>query len=285
MTNPAQLRTLAEVRAAVISWRRGGESLALVPTMGALHDGHLSLVREGRRLARRVALTIFVNPLQFGPREDLASYPRDLTRDLAKCAAAGVDAVFIPEPGEMYPPGFQTHVEVEQLSQGLCGERRPGHFRGVATVVAKLLILFDPAVAVFGRKDYQQLRVVERLARDLSLPTRIVGAPIVREPDGLAMSSRNGYLGPDDRRRAICLHSALRLSQRRFAEGELGPEQLRTTARAELDRGGARTDYVELRDPIDLRPVARAEPDSMLLLAAYMGSTRLIDNAALGDPL
>jgi pantoate--beta-alanine ligase len=285
MKLPESLRTAEQARAAARKWRRDGDSLALVPTMGALHEGHLSLAREGRRLARRVAFTIFVNPMQFGPQEDLAAYPRDLAGDLAKCASAGVDAVFIPEAGEIYPAGFQTHVEVERLSQGLCGERRPGHFRGVATVVAKLLILFDPDVAVFGRKDYQQLRVVERLARDLGLATQIVGAPIVREVDGLAMSSRNAYLEPEDRRRAVCLHAALRSAQRQFVAGERDPSRLCESARAELERGGARVDYVELCTPAELQPVARAESDSMLLLAAFVGTTRLIDNAALGEPV
>jgi pantoate--beta-alanine ligase len=285
MKGPESLRTAEQARAVARQWRRDGESLALVPTMGALHEGHLSLAREGRRLAQRVVVTIFVNPMQFGPKEDLAAYPRDLEGDLAKCASAGVDAVFVPAAEEIYPAGFQTHVEVERLSQGLCGERRPGHFRGVATVVAKLLILFDPDVAIFGRKDYQQFRVVERLARDLGLATKIIGAPIVREPDGLAMSSRNAYLAPDERRRAVCVPTALRSAQREFAAGERDPGRLCSAARAQLERGGARIDYVELRGPEDLQPVPLAGAESMLLLAAFIGSTRLIDNAALGEPV
>lgn len=277
-----RLRTVAQVRERVLAWRGASSRTALVPTMGYLHEGHLSLVREARRHADRVALSIFVNPLQFGPAEDIERYPRDLAGDLAKCQAAGVDAVFHPEPEELYPGGFQTSVEVAELSHGLCGASRPGHFRGVATIVCKLLCLFAPDAAIFGRKDYQQWRVVERLVRDLGLPTRVVGAPIVREPDGLALSSRNTYLSPDERRRAVCLREGLLEARRRFADGARDPVSLRQAILEALDRGGTRPDYVELRDPDRLRPVAEAEPATRALVAAFVGRTRLIDNAPLG---
>lgn len=282
MASPQVVKSAAELRAITSAWRGRGERAALVPTMGYLHDGHLSLMREARRRTARVAVSIFVNPLQFGPSEDLARYPRDLPGDLAKCGSAGVDVVFTPDAAEIYPPGFQTTVEVGQLSQGLCGARRPGHFKGVATVVAKLLALFLPDVAVFGRKDYQQLKIIERLARDLSLPTEIVGAPIVREPDGLAMSSRNAYLSPDERRRALCLQEGLQAARRLFAAGTRDGAVLRAAVLDRLAAAEARADYVELRGAENLEELAVATPEAMLFVAAFLGRTRLIDNAVLG---
>jgi len=276
------VRTAAEVRAITSAWRAKGERAALVPTMGYLHEGHLSLMREGRRRADRVAVSIFVNPLQFGPSEDLARYPRDLEGDLAKCGSAGVDLVFHPEPAEMYPPGFQTSVDVPELSQGLCGGSRPGHFRGVATVVTKLLVLFLPDVAIFGRKDYQQLKIIERLARDLSLPTEIIGAPIVREPDGLAMSSRNAYLSPDERRRALGLQEGLQAARKLLAAGTRDAASLRGAVLERLAAAEARADYVELRGAENLEELDVATPEAMLFVAAFLGRTRLIDNVVLG---
>ncbi len=280
-----RLATVPEVRTLVAEWRRASLRVALVPTMGALHGGHLSLVREAKRRASRVAVSIFVNPLQFGPNEDLARYPRDLEGDVAKCSAAGADAVFHPEPPELYPPGFDTSVEVARLAKGLCGERRPGHFRGVATVVTKLLVLFSPDVAVFGRKDYQQLKIVERLALDLGLPTEIVGAPIVREPDGLAMSSRNAYLSPEERRGAPCLREGLLAARRLFAAGERDVEKLREAILIPLTANGARMDYVELRDRDTLLPERTARATTIALVAAFIGRTRLIDNEILGGEM
>jgi pantoate--beta-alanine ligase len=274
--------TAAEVRAITAAWRGKGERAALVPTMGYLHEGHLSLMREGRRRAERVAVSIFVNPLQFGPKEDLARYPRDLEGDLAKCGSVGVDLVFHPEPAEMYPPGFQTSVDVGPLSQGLCGASRPGHFRGVATVVTKLLALFLADVAIFGRKDYQQLKIIERVARDLALPSEIVGAPIVREPDGLAMSSRNAYLSPDERRRALSLQAGLQAARGLFAAGKRDVDSLRGAVLEQLEKAEARPDYVELRDAQSLEALPLASADSMLFVAAFLGKTRLIDNVVLG---
>jgi pantoate--beta-alanine ligase len=268
--------------------RARGATLALVPTMGYLHEGHVSLLREARRRAdagggRGLALaTIFVNPTQFGPNEDLARYPRDLEGDLAKCAAAGVDRVLAPaDPGQVFRPGHETWVEVEGVSQGLCGAARPGHFRGVATVVLKLLNLTRPQVAIFGEKDFQQLAVIRAMARDLDLDVEIAGMPIVREPDGLAMSSRNAYLSADERRRALALSRALAAARARAAAGERDAAALREGARAALLAADARPDYVEIVDPVALRPVAVAAPGSVMLLAAFVGRTRLIDNAVL----
>jgi pantoate--beta-alanine ligase len=282
VTDPAawQARCLAA--------REGGARLALVPTMGYLHEGHLSLMREARRRADaggRPGLSlasIFVNPTQFGPGEDLARYPRDLEGDLARCAAAGVDWVLAPDdPRAMFAPGHESWVTVEGVSQGLCGAARPGHFRGVATVVAKLFNLTRPHAALFGEKDWQQLQVIRAMVRDLAFGLDVVGMPIVREHDGLAMSSRNAYLSPDERRRALALSAALREAAEAAGRGERDAARLAASARARLEAAGARVDYVELVHPERLTPVARAEPGSRMLIAAFVGKTRLIDNTGL----
>jgi pantoate--beta-alanine ligase len=281
---PLVLRTVAETAAWAESIRRSGRRLALVPTMGYLHEGHLSLMREGGRRADVVASSIFVNPTQFGPHEDLARYPRDSEGDLAKCASAGVEAVFAPTPAEVYPQGYQTYVEVTQVSQGLCGARRPGHFRGVATVVTKLLCLFRPHVALFGEKDYQQLQVIRALERDLHLGVEIVGMPTLREPDGLAMSSRNAYLSPEERQRALSLSRGLAAAQALVRGGgrEAGP--VVAAVRRELEAAGLREDYVELVDASTLLPLQSLAPGQVarLLVAAFVGNTRLIDNQPVG---
>jgi pantoate--beta-alanine ligase len=281
---PAVLRTVDEVKAWAAGLRREGRRLALVPTMGYLHEGHLSLMREGRQRADVVASSIFVNPTQFGPKEDLSRYPRDFEGDLAKCASAGVDAVFAPEPGAMYPPGYQTYVEVMEVSQGLCGARRPGHFRGVATIVTQLLCLFRPEVALFGEKDYQQLQVIKALSRDLHLGVDIVGMPTVREADGLAMSSRNAYLSTEERQRALSLSRGLRAAQGLLREGKRDAGALVGAVRRELEAAGLREDYVELVDAERLTPLASVAPGqaARLLVAAFSGTTRLIDNMPLG---
>jgi len=267
------------------SWRlqERAERLALVPTMGALHEGHLSLIRAARERAERVVVSIFVNPLQFGPHEDFAAYPRDLKADLEKCAAAGVEEVFHPDASQFYPPGFQTHVEVSELAAELCGARRPGHFEGVATVVYRLFQLLQPDLAFFGEKDLQQLRVVQRMARDLGLPVEVCGCPIVRDADGLALSSRNQYLSPEERSQALAIVRGLREARAAFSAGERDPAALVERCRGALRAAGLREDYVELRDPVSLRPVtSEAEWGSRLLVAAFAGKTRLIDNARLG---
>ncbi|MGQ0505426.1 MAG: pantoate--beta-alanine ligase, partial [Myxococcaceae bacterium] len=239
------LRTAAEVAAYSDNLRRNGKRLALVPTMGFLHEGHLSLMREGRSRADAVATSIFVNPTQFGPNEDLSRYPRDFDGDVAKCGSAGVAVVFAPVPEELYPPGFQTYVDVEQVSQGLCGGKRPGHFRGVATVVTKLLAMFRPHLALFGEKDYQQLQVIKTLNRDLNLGVEIVGMPTVREADGLAMSSRNGYLTETERQRALALSRGLKAAVALAAKGPVSADTLKAVVRAELGPADVREDYVE----------------------------------------
>ena len=269
--------------------RQAGRRIALVPTMGFLHEGHLSLLREARRRAdgggaeRGLALaTIFVNPTQFGPGEDLDRYPCDLEGDLARCARAGVDGVLAPErPEQVFGVEHETWVEVERAARGLCGERRPGHFRGVATVVAKLFNLTRPHVALFGEKDFQQLAVIRAMVRDLDFGIEVVGMPIVREADGLALSSRNAYLSPAERARALALSRALAEAKEGVAAGRRDAGELRARARARLEAAEARVDYVEVVHPETLVPVARAEPGSVLLLAAFVGKTRLIDNGRL----
>ncbi|RKH06570.1 pantoate--beta-alanine ligase [Corallococcus sp. CA053C] len=280
---PRVLRTVPEVKAWVETLQKEGRRLALVPTMGFLHEGHVSLMREGGRRADVVAASIFVNPTQFGPREDLARYPRDFEGDLGRCASAGVEAVFAPEPAVMYPPGYQTYVDVTDVSQGLCGERRPGHFRGVATIVTQLLALFRPAVALFGEKDYQQLQVIRALNRDLHLGADIVGMPTVREADGLAMSSRNAYLSADERQRALSLSKGLRAAQALLASGTRDTGALVEAVRRELQAADLREDYVEVRDAERLTSLATVAPGqtARVLVAAFCGATRLIDNMAL----
>jgi len=277
------LRTPAELSEWTEAARREGRGVGLVPTMGFLHRGHLSLMEACRGRADLTAVSIFVNPTQFGPNEDLARYPRDLEGDLKKCRETGVDVVFAPESGAMYPAGHRTFVEVAQLQDGLCGARRPGHFRGVATVVTQLFALARPHLAVFGEKDWQQLQIIRRLAVDLHLGVEVVGMPIVREADGLAMSSRNAYLSPVERTRALALSRGLGAARARWAAGERQADVLREAARAELRAAEVREDYVELVTPDTLEPLARAErADARLLVAGFVGTTRLIDNTAVG---
>jgi pantoate--beta-alanine ligase len=279
------LRTPAEMRRTCNDARQRGDAVGLVPTMGALHEGHLDLVREAKRRARFVLVTVFVNPTQFGPSEDLARYPRDLDGDAAKVASAGASAVFFPEAAAMYLPGDETRVRVGALSVPLCGQFRPGHFEGVATIVAKLFVLAGPSVAVFGRKDYQQLAIVRRMALDLFLPVEVIGHPIVREPDGLAMSSRNAYLKGEEREKALGLSKSLTAAARLFERGEREAAILRAVARAELERVATSIDYVEVADPDRLTPYGQGKTGDVALLsvACRIGTTRLIDNMVLGE--
>jgi pantoate--beta-alanine ligase len=251
--------------------------------MGFLHRGHVSLLEEGRRRGDALVLSIFVNPIQFGPSEDLSRYPRDLDADLQKAEAAGVDVAFVPEAAALYPDGFQTSIEVQALARGLCGDRRPGHFAGVATVVCKLFHLVQPQVALFGEKDFQQLLVIRRMVRDLDLDVEVVGCPIVREPDGLALSSRNSYLNPDERLRALALSRSLEMAAEAFERGERQAARLVDTARVTLHlTPGVRLDYLELRDAETLVAVEdRVTRPSLLAVAAFVGATRLIDNRVL----
>ncbi len=258
--------------------------MGFVPTMGCLHEGHLSLVRIARAAGcDAVAASIFVNPTQFGPGEDFERYPRQEAADLEMLRKEGVDAVFLPGVTDMYPEGDQTFVEVTGLSKGLCGASRKGHFRGVATVVAKLLLIARPHLAVFGEKDFQQLAVIRRMVRDLHMDVEIAGAPIVREGDGLAMSSRNRYLEGDDRVASLCLYRGLCRARDLFAAGTRDPEKLVEAARAAiLMERRAKLEYVEARDPMTLAPVRAPSNTMTILAAARVGPARLIDNITLG---
>ena len=273
------VRSVADLRAVVAGWRRAGETVALVPTMGYLHEGHLALVRRGRELASRTVATLFVNPTQFGPSEDLARYPRDEAGDAAKLAGAGCDLLFAPELSEMYPPGFATSIAVGGVSQGLCGACRPQMFGGVALVVTKLLLQALPDVAVFGEKDYQQLQVIRRFVRDLDIPVRVEGAPTVREADGLALSSRNSYLTPAERAVAPTLNRALTWAANALADGTRAAGPVLEEAKALiLGAGFSSVDYVELRCAETLLPLERVAGPARLLAAAWLGKARLIDN-------
>lgn len=269
--------------------RRAGARVGFVPTMGALHEGHLTLAREARRRVGDtglVAVSIFVNPTQFGPQEDLARYPRELDADVARCAVAGVDLVFAPSVAAMYPEGDQTRVRVPRVAEPFCGPLRPGHFEGVATVVTRLFALAGPCVAVFGRKDYQQWRLLDRMARDLFLPVELVGHPTVRDADGLALSSRNRYLSAADRERARAVPEALSAAVRAYAAGERDVAALREIARGVLAAGADAVEYVDLREPVDLDALpARLADDgrAVLAVAVRVGGTRLIDNVVLGE--
>ena len=276
------VRTVAALRRTVARWRDAGETIALVPTMGALHDGHLSLVRLARRRARRAIVSIFVNPSQFAPNEDFASYPRSFEADVAALAEAGVDLVWAPPVGLMYGPGYATRIVPEGPAKvGLEDAFRPNFFAGVAIVVAKLLIQCAPDIAVFGEKDFQQLKVIARLAADLDLPVKIVAAPIVREADGLAMSSRNAYLVPQERAAAPTLYRVLRQCAAAIARGERIARVL-DEGGAEIERAGFQLDYLEARHAETLQKVeAAAEGPLRLLVAARIGRTRLIDNVAV----
>jgi pantoate--beta-alanine ligase len=279
------LKLPEEMRLACERARARGDSVGIVPTMGALHEGHLSLVREAKRRARFVVVTIFVNPTQFGPSEDFSRYPRDLDGDMAKVGQAGATAVFAPDASAMYPAGEETRVRVGALSVPLCGQYRPGHFEGVATVVAKLFVLAGASVAVFGRKDYQQLAIVRRLAADMLFPVEVVGHPIVREADGLAMSSRNAYLSAEERQRALALSRGLEAAARLFAAGERGASVLRDAARVVLRPAATSIDYVDVADPDELTPHGSGTVGerTLLAMAARIGTTRLIDNMVLGE--
>jgi len=278
--SPAEMQRYAETA------RLKGEKIALVPTMGYLHEGHLSLMREGRRRASMLAASVFVNPTQFGPREDLASYPRDMERDCRMMESVPVDVVFAPRPDAMYLPGAQTWVEVTELTRGLCGASRPGHFRGVTTVVAKLFNIVKPHVALFGAKDYQQLCAIRQMVRDLNFDVEIVPMPTVREEDGLAMSSRNAYLSAAERAVALSLSRALEAARKTFARGERNPAALAHAARAELAReGGVALEYVEVRDAMSLQEITAVAAPAVVAVAARVGRTRLIDNIVLEPPI
>ena len=279
MNGPEIVTTIAELRARVAGWRRDGARVGLVPTMGALHEGHLSLVRETGTVCRKVIVSIFVNPAQFAPHEDFDRYPRRLHSDAEKLASTGkVDAIFAPPKAEMYPEGFATKLEVGGPSAGLESDSRPHFFGGVATVVSKLLIAAMPDYAIFGEKDYQQLLVIRRMVTDLRLPIDIAGGAIVREADGLAMSSRNAYLSPDQRQIAGQLNQILKSTAERIRGGKDIPTAITTARNSILKAGFDSVDYVAVRDAETLAKIADISRPARILAAAKIGTTRLIDN-------
>lgn len=273
------IKTIEELRPIVKGWRKEGLSVGLVPTMGYLHEGHKSLIVRAVSENDRVVVSDFVNPTQFGVNEDLASYPRDIERDAAVCEAAGADLIFHPEPEEMYFADSCTFVDMDKLTKGLCGKTRPTHFRGVCSVVTKLFHIVTPDRAYFGQKDAQQLAVIRRMVRDLNFDIEIVGCPIVREADGLAMSSRNTYLNEEERQAALILHKSLLLGKEMIVQGEQDAGEIKAAIVRSIETEPlARADYVEIVDPDSLETVDIVEGRALIALAVYIGKTRLIDN-------
>lgn len=275
------LATAQEMQEASRIWRRQGETVGLVPTMGFLHEGHLSLIRRCRKLTARTVVSIFVNPTQFGPTEDYETYPRDTGRDCDLCRREGVDVVYLPTTASMYADDHSTWVEESSVSKGLCGRSRPGHFRGVTTVVTKLFNAVLPDLAVFGQKDAQQTAVIRRMVRDLNFPVDIHVLPTVREADGLAMSSRNVHLSAADRRRALCIHGGLERARVLVKEGIRETDQINAAVRDALAAESVHVDYIEVVDPNSLKPLACLDRPALLAVAAWVGDVRLIDNCIL----
>lgn len=275
--------TIQEVRKMVGTWKREGKTVGFVPTMGYLHEGHQSLMEAARRENDYVVVSIFVNPMQFAPSEDLESYPRDLERDCRVCETAGVDLVFHPQSEEMYPEGFCSYVDMDGLTTELCGRTRPTHFRGVQTVVLKLFHIVTPDNAYFGQKDAQQLAVIRRMATDLNLDTKICGCPIIREEDGLAKSSRNTYLNPEERQAALILSQSLREGKQRIDAGERNAAVIKDAIRRKIETEPlAKVDYVDVVKFSDITPVDTLEGEILVAIAVYIGKTRLIDNMIIG---
>lgn len=279
------IESVKEMQRRAEALRLAGHTLSLVPTMGFLHEGHLELMRVAKKHSDILIISIFVNPTQFGPTEDFQQYPRDPEGDLKKAGEVGVDIVFMPTAEQMYPPGSQTKVRVEKVTQHLCGLSRPGHFEGVTTVVAKLFNITKPHIAVFGQKDYQQLTVISRMVMDLDMDIEIIGVPTVREPDGLAMSSRNSYLSPEQRRSALCLKESLELAEKMVKEGERNCAVVKQAIEALIrSRPFTRIDYVSLCHPVTLEEVDAFGEETLLALAVKVGETRLIDNTLIRRP-
>jgi pantoate--beta-alanine ligase len=274
------VKTIKQVRQVIALQKKRGKRIGLVPTMGALHEGHLSLIWLAKKHSDFVVVSIFVNPTQFGPKEDYKKYPRELKKDATLCKSAGADRIFAPDVKEIYPEGFSTYVNVEGLTQGLCGASRPGHFRGVATVVSKLFNIVQPDVAVFGQKDAQQLAVIRRMVRDLDLPVKIIGGPIVRERDGLAMSSRNAYLTMEERAEAVTLSRALKLAESMVKSGKRKAESVKREMVKLLYRDAplGEIDYIEIVDNETLKPVKQFKKNTLIALAVKFPNARLIDN-------
>ena len=270
---------IAKVRETVKAWKAQGLTVGFVPTMGYLHEGHKSLIDAARKENDRVVVSIFVNPMQFGPKEDLASYPRDLDKDAKLCEAAGVDVIFHPEPEEMYTPQFCSYVDMNGLTTELCGKTRPTHFRGVQTVVLKLFHIVTPDRAYFGQKDAQQLAVIKRMVTDLNVDVQIIGCPIIREEDGLAKSSRNTYLNAEERKAALVLSQAVKLGQKLAADGEASADAITTAMKELIEKEPlAKIDYVSMVDALTMQPVEKADHNVLVAMAVYIGKTRLIDN-------
>ena len=272
------VNTVAEVREQVKEWRKQGLTVGLVPTMGYLHEGHKSLIDRAVADNDRVVVSVFVNPMQFGPSEDLESYPRDMDRDAALCEDAGASLIFHPEPSEMYHDDFSSFVDMSTLTGGLCGKTRPIHFRGVCTVVSKLFNIVTPDRAYFGQKDAQQLAIIRKMVQDLNFDIQIVGCPIIREEDGLAKSSRNTYLSAEERKAALCLSRAVKTGQEAICKG-IKAEEVLSKMRAVIEAEPlAKIDYVSMVDALDMQPVESVEKDVLVAMAVYIGKTRLIDN-------
>jgi pantoate--beta-alanine ligase len=279
------IETVSEMQRLADTWRAERQRIALVPTMGFLHEGHLQLLRTARKHATKTVISIFVNPTQFAPSEDFESYPRDLQRDIGLATAEGIDLALVPRREEMYPEGFQTYVNVTEVTRNLCGRSRPVFFQGVATVVSKLFLAVKPHIAVFGQKDFQQLVTIRRMVRDLNMDIEIIGEPTVREKDGLAMSSRNSYLSADERPAALRLNRSLREAQKLIDSGERNSEViLKAVVDCITIGGGARIDYAGLCNPETIEDMDRIEGPTLLALAVWVGKTRLIDNCILEVP-
>lgn len=273
------VKTIAEIRGNVKTWRAEGLSVGFVPTMGYLHEGHQSLIQKAAEENDRVVVSIFVNPMQFGDKRDLETYPRDLKKDSAVCEAAGADLIFHPETEEMYGKNFSTYVDMDELTDVLCGRSRPGHFRGVCTVVMKLFNIVKPDRAYFGQKDAQQVVVIKRMIRDLNMDIEIVACETVREADGLAKSSRNVHLNPEERKVAVVLHQALRAAEKKLAAGVTNPLDIQRSIREKISaEASVKLDYAEVVDLETLKPVNRIEAPALVAAAVYIGKTRLIDN-------
>jgi pantoate--beta-alanine ligase len=276
------IKAAAQMQVTSESLRCSGQAIAFVPTMGFLHEGHIELMRTGKRYSDKLVISIFVNPTQFGPNEDFKHYPRDTEGDLKKADSAGVDIVFFPSVEDMYPQGFQSTVHIEKLPKHLCGLSRPGHFDGVTTVVAKLFNIVKPHVAIFGSKDYQQLLVIRRMVKDLNMDLQILDVPTVREPDGLAMSSRNKYLSPEERKSALCLKKAIELSEKLFKEGQRDANILKNEMELLINSNPfTDIDYISICDPETLEALQTIGGEALIALAVRVGKTRLIDNCTL----
>lgn len=273
------VKTIKEVREQIKEWKKQGLSIGLVPTMGYLHEGHKSLIDKAARENDRVVVSVFVNPIQFGPNEDFQTYPRDLEQDKSLCESSGAAILFNPDASEMYFENRCTHVDVDELTEGLCGAKRPGHFRGVCTVVSKLFNIVNPDRAYFGEKDAQQLAVIKRMVRDLNFDIEIVGCSIVREKDGLAKSSRNIYLSKQERQAALILSKSLKKAEKLFKDGEKDIEVIKNLIKEEINKEPlAKIDYVEIIDSESLKPVEKVNKSALIAMAVFIGKTRLIDN-------